>query len=106
MTEDFKEILKQTTKIQAQMKKAQNEMHKQRVTGVAGAGLVKVVLTGRFDAVDVQIDPSLMEDDREVLEDLIVGAINDAVKRVEQMNEEQISNIALDLPFNTKDFPF
>lgn len=105
MTEEFKELLKQTSKIQAQMKKAQNEMHKQRVTGVAGAGQVKVVLTGRFDAIDVQIDPSLMQGDCEVIEDLIAGAINDAVKRVEQMNEEQISNIASEIPFNTRDFP-
>ncbi|MDE0310596.1 MAG: YbaB/EbfC family nucleoid-associated protein [Acidiferrobacterales bacterium] len=106
MTENFKELLKQTTKIQTQMKQAQNEMHKQRVTGVAGAGQVKVVLTGRYDAIDVQIDPSLMEGDREVIEDLIAGAINDAVKRVEQMNEEHITNIASELPFNPRDFPF
>ena len=104
MKEEFQELLKKTSEIQAHMKKAQNELTKQRVVGVSGAGQVKVELTGRYDATSVSIDPSLMEGDREVLEELIAGAINDAVRKVEQMSEEKISSIASEIPFNPRDW--
>lgn len=106
MREEFKQLLQQTTQIQAQMKKVQNELNKQKVVGVAGAGQVKVELTGRYDATSIHIDESLMNGDREVLQDLIAGAINDAVRRVEELSEEKISGIASELPINPREWPF
>lgn len=106
MREDFKELLKQTTQIQAEMRKAQSALNKQTVVGVAAAGQVKVKLSGRYDAKSVHIDESLMSGDREVLQDLIAGAINDAVRRVEELNEATLSGVASELPIKPGQWPF
>ena len=70
------------------MEEAQAELAEREVTGDAGGGMVKVTMTGRNDVRSVSVDPVLMED-REMLEDLIAAAVNDAVRRVERMREEQ-----------------
>lgn len=83
-------LMKQAQKMQEQMAKAQEELAKAEVTGESGAGLVKIVMTGNHNVRRVDIDPSLMEDDKEMLEDLIAAAINDAARRVEENNAEKM----------------
>ena len=104
---DISGLMKQVQQMQEQMQKAQEEMGKREVTGEAGAGLVKVTLNGRYESSAVTLDESLMQEDREVLEDLVSAAINDAVRRVGELNKEQMSGMAsgLNLPPGMK-FPF
>lgn len=84
-------LMKQAQQMQEKMQKMQEELANAEVTGQSGGGLVSVVMTGRHDVKRVSIDQSLMstdEDDKEVLEDLIAAALNDAVRKVEQSSQE------------------
>lgn len=83
-------LMKQAQQMQAKMAKAQEELAKMEVTGESGAGMVKVTMTGSHSVRRVDIDESLMEDDKEMLEDLISAAFNDAVRRVEEQNKEKM----------------
>ncbi len=91
-------ILKQAQKMQEEMQKVQQELAELEVTGEAGGGMVKVTMNGRHEARAVQIDPELMGDDREMLEDLIAAAINDAVRKVEQQSQERLASVTSGLP--------
>ncbi|HSB97876.1 MAG TPA: YbaB/EbfC family nucleoid-associated protein, partial [Spongiibacteraceae bacterium] len=73
------DLMKQAQQLQEQMQKAQEQLAAAEVTGEAGAGLVKVIMTGRHDVKRVVIDPSLLQEDKEILEDLLAAAVNDAV---------------------------
>ncbi|HMU67470.1 MAG TPA: YbaB/EbfC family nucleoid-associated protein, partial [Cellvibrionaceae bacterium] len=75
------DLMKQAQAMQEKMQSMQEEMANREVEGQAGAGLVKVVMTGRHDVRSVSIDPSVMSEDKEVLEDLLAAAVNDAVRR-------------------------
>jgi hypothetical protein len=77
------------------------------VTGQAGGGMVKVVMTGRHDLKRVSIDDSLMQDDKEMLEDLVAAAVNDAVRQLEQVSQEKMGGLTagLNLPGGMK-LPF
>ncbi len=86
-------IMKQAQAMQDKMQNMQEELAKMEVVGEAGAGMVKVTMLGNHNVRHVEIDPSLMEDDKEMLEDLIAAAINDAVRRVEQTNQEKMSEL-------------
>ena len=86
-------ILKQAQAMQENLKKAQEELTKVEVTGAAGGGLVAVTMSGRHDVRKVQIDPSLLQEDKEVLEDLIAAAINDAVRKVEATTQEKLGGL-------------
>jgi hypothetical protein len=86
-------MMKQAQKLQADMQKAQEELARMEVTGQAGGGMVSVVMTGRHDLKRVSIDPSLMKDDKEMLEDLIAAAVNDAVRQLEQKTQERMSGL-------------
>jgi len=88
------DIMKQAQQMQEQMQKAQEEMSNKEVYGESGAGLVKVVMTGRHDVRRVSIDQSLMTEDKEVLEDLLAAAVNDAVRKVEQTSRDAMSGLA------------
>ncbi|NPU94022.1 MAG: YbaB/EbfC family nucleoid-associated protein [Gammaproteobacteria bacterium] len=94
MKGQFGDLMKQAQKVQEQMQKMQEELAKMEVTGESGAGLVKVTMTGRHDVKRVQIDDSLLKEEKEVLEDLIAAAVNDAVRRVEQNNQDKMSGFA------------
>mgnify|MGYP001942318198 CR=1 FL=1 len=83
-------LMKQAQQMQAKMAKAQEEIAKMEVTGEAGAGMVKVTMTGNHNVRRVDIDQSLMEDDKEMVEDLVAAAFNDAVRRVEEQNKEKM----------------
>jgi len=94
MKNQMGDLLKQAQQMQEQMQKMQEELAKAEVTGESGAGLVKVVMTGRHDVKRVNIDDSLLKEDKEVLEDLIAAAVNDAVRKVEQNSQSKIGSLA------------
>ena len=99
-------IMKQAQKMQEEMQKKQAEMANMEVTGEAGGGMVKVVLNGKHEARRVEIDETIM-DDKEMLEDLIAAAINDATHKIEAKNQDQMSDMlgGLNLPPGVK-LPF
>ena len=86
-------LMQQAQKMQERMQKAQEELAQREVEGQSGAGMVKVTMTGKFAVKRVQIDPNLLGDDRDMLEDLVAAAVNDAVKRVETMTQEQMGSL-------------
>lgn len=99
-------IMRQAQAMQENMKKAQEELANIEVTGNAGGGMVTVQMTCRHDVRKVTIDPDLMSDDKEMLEDLLAAAVNDAVRRVEEETKSKMSGITggfnipgLNLPF-------
>ncbi len=100
-------LMKQAQKMQEDMQKAQEEMANIEVTGKAGGGLVSIVMTCRHDVKRVSIDDSLFEDDKDMLEDLIAAAVNDAVRQVEKTSSEKMSGMTagLNLPGGMK-LPF
>lgn len=91
-------LMKQAQAMQDNLKRAQDELARTEVEGQAGAGLVKVTMTCRHDVKRVAIDPSLMSDDRDMLEDLIAAAVNDAVRRVEVTTQEKMAGLTAGMP--------
>ncbi|MAF17168.1 MAG: YbaB/EbfC family nucleoid-associated protein [Marinomonas sp.] len=91
-------MMRQAQKMQENMQKAQEEIGNMEVEGQAGAGLVKVTMTGRHDVKRVSIDDSLFEDDKEMLEDLIAAAINDAVRNIETASKDKMSEATAGMP--------
>ncbi|AFT71276.1 UPF0133 protein [Alloalcanivorax dieselolei B5] len=91
---DMNDLLKQAQAMQEKMKKMQEDAANAEVTGEAGAGLVKVVMNGRHDVKKVELDSSLMSEDKEFLEDLLAAAVNDAVRRVERNQQDAMKNMA------------
>jgi DNA-binding protein, YbaB/EbfC family len=79
--------------MQERMQKMQEEVAKMEVTGESGAGMVKITITGSHNVRRVSIDPSLMADDQEMLEDLIAAAFNDAVRRAEEQNKAKMADV-------------
>ena len=100
-------LMKQAQQMQENMKKMQEQLATVEVEGQSGAGMVKVVMTCRHDVKRVSIDPSLLADDKEMLEDLVAAAMNDAVRRVEATVQEKMSGFTsgLGLPPGIK-LPF
>lgn len=87
-------LMKQAQELQANMQKAQQELAQVEVTGQAGGGMVSVVMTGRHEVRRVRIDPTLPGDDREMLEDLMAAAMNDAVNKLEALMHERFAGLA------------
>lgn len=100
-------MMKQAQQMQENMKKMQDQLALVEIEGVAGAGLVKVLMTCRNDVRRVTIDPSLMSDDKDMLEDLIAAAMNDAVRKAEALTQEKMSGFTagMNLPAGLK-LPF
>lgn len=90
-------LMKQAQQMQENMRKAQDELAKLEVDGQSGAGMVKVVMTCAHDVRRVTIDPSVM-DDREMLEDLVAAAMNDAVRKAEAMTKERMAGFTAGMP--------
>ena len=86
-------LMQQAQKMQERMQKAQEELATREVEGQSGAGMVKVTMTGKHEVKCVQIDPKLLAEDRDMLEDLVAAAVNDAVHRVEAMTQEQMGSL-------------
>ncbi len=94
----FGDMMKQAKDMQERLQEAQASLATLEVIGESGAGMVRVTMTGRHDVRKVDIDPSLRTEDKEVLEDLIAAAVNDAVRRVERANQEKMSELTAGLP--------
>jgi DNA-binding YbaB/EbfC family protein len=100
----FSNLMKQAQEMQANLQKAQEELASLVITGESGGGMVRVVMSGRHEVRSVAIDDSLIGDDKEMLEDLVAAAINDAVQKVERTVQEKFSGLAsgLNLPGGLK----
>ena len=101
------QLMKQAQQMQENMKKAQEEMASLTVTGESGAGMVKIVMTCRHQVQSLDIDDSLIGDDKEMLEDLVTAAFNDAIRKVETIVQEKFSGLTsgMGLPAGLK-LPF
>ena len=86
-------LMKLAQKMQEQMQESQAALANAEFTGTSGAGLVQVVMTGRHDVKRVQLDDSLMSEDKEMLEDLLAAAVNDVVRKVEQASQSNLSDM-------------
>jgi hypothetical protein len=100
-------MMKQAQQLQANVQRAQAEIASLEVTGEAGGGMAKVTMTGKHEVRRVTLDQSLISDDKEMLEDLIAAAINDAVQKVERVSQEKMSSVmgGMNLPPGIK-MPF
>lgn len=95
-------LMKQAQQMQANLEKAQKELALVEVTGQSGAGMVKVTMTGKHDVKRVSIEDALFQDDKEMLEDLIAAAVNDAVRQVEKTSQDRMSGMVpagMKMPF-------
>ncbi|MBI3547400.1 MAG: YbaB/EbfC family nucleoid-associated protein [Gammaproteobacteria bacterium] len=99
-------LMKQAQAMQENMRKAQEQLASIEVMGNSGGGMVSVTMTCRYDVKRIQIDPSLMKDDKEVLEDLVAAAVNDAVRKVEQTTQEKMSGLTAGLNIPGMKLPF
>jgi DNA-binding YbaB/EbfC family protein len=100
-------LMKQAQAMQDNLKRAQDELGSMEVEGQSGAGLVKITMTCKHDVRRVAIDPSLLGEDRDMLEDLVAAAFNDAVRRVEQVSAERMSKVTAGMPLPPgMKFPF
>ncbi len=101
MIPDVSKLLRQFQKIQGEVKKIQEEIAKEEVTGSSGGGMVEVTINGKFEVVDVRIEKKLLKgDDAEMLEDLILAAVNSAMSKVQELIKERLGQITggLQLP--------
>ncbi len=91
-------LMKQATAMQENMKKAQEELANSEVVGAAGSGLVKVTMSGKHMVKRIEIDPSLLADDKDMLEDMLTVAINDAVKQLADTSEAKMGGLSKGMP--------
>ena len=91
-------ILKQAQKMQEDLQRAQERLAQEEVTGESGGGLVKITMNGRHEVKRVAIDPSLLGDDRDMLEDLVAAAVNAAVARVAERTQDSMAGLTAGLP--------
>ncbi len=91
-------MMKQAQQLQEKMQRMQEEVAQMQIIGEAGAGMVKITMTGRHDVKRVEIDDSLIGDDKEMLEDLVAAAINDAVRKVESETQSRMGSVTAGLP--------
>ena len=96
--EGLDDLMKQAQQMQGRVQKLQEEIEKTEVIGESGAGLVKIKMTGRHDVRKVDIDSSLLDETKDVLEDLIAAAMNDAVRRAEKNQQEKMSELTDGIP--------
>lgn len=99
MKGNIAQLMQQAQKMQEQLKKAQAELSDIEVTGQAGGGLVEVVMKGQYDVRKVSIDPQIT-DDREMVEDLVAAAVNDAINKIQEQTQQKMSGLTggLNLP--------
>ena len=92
------DMMKQAQEMQQKMQKLQEEIAAAEVMGESGAGLVKITMTGQHDVKSVHIDESLMSEGKEIIEDLIAAAVNDAVRKVENSQKDRMSELTSGIP--------
>ena len=95
---NMQNVMKQAQAMQDNLKKAQEELATIEVEGESGAGLVKVVMTCKHDVKRITIDPSLLADDKDMLEDLVAAAFNDALRRAEEVSQQKMASVTAGLP--------
>lgn len=95
---DMGKMMKQAQEMQEKMQKLQEDAANASAIGESGAGLVKVTMTGRHDVRKVEIDDSLMQEDKDMLEDLLAAAVNDAVRKVEAASQEKMQQLTAGIP--------
>ncbi|MGI9326192.1 MAG: YbaB/EbfC family nucleoid-associated protein [Pseudomonadales bacterium] len=100
------DLMKQAQAMQEKMQGLQEEMAQAEVNGESGAGLVKIVMNGRHEVRRVNIDPTLLTEDKEVLEDLVAAALNDAIRKVEGLQKEKMAGLAGGMNMPLGGFPF
>ena len=100
------DLMKQAQAMQENLRKAQEELASVEVTGNAGGSMVSVVMTCRYDVRRVTLDPALLKDDKEVVEDLIAAAMNDAVRKVEKTTREKLAGFTSGLGLPDLKLPF
>ncbi|MEY3510410.1 MAG: Nucleoid-associated protein YbaB [Pseudomonadota bacterium] len=91
-------LMKQAQAMQDNLKKAQDELANVEVTGESGSGMVKVLMTCKHQVRRITLDPSLMSDDKEMVEDLLAAAINDAVRKVEETSQARLGKVTAGMP--------
>jgi len=103
--DNLNNLMKEAQKMQKRMQEAQESLTQLEVTGEAGGGMVKITLNGRHNALRAEIKDSLMDEDVEMLEDLVVAAINDAVRRIEGESQKKIKELTsgLNIPTDLMD---
>ncbi len=99
-------IMKQAQEMQEKLKSAQEELAALEVEGAAGGDMVKVVMTCKHDVKRITIDPALMQDDKEIVEDMVAAAVNDAVRKVEKTTQEKMSGLTSGLNIPGLNLPF
>lgn len=101
MNQNLGELMKQAQQMQQRMQEAQKQLSELSVTGEAGSGIVTIQMNGRHDVLKVTIKPSLLDDDIELLEDLVAAAVNDAVRKIEKVSKEKITQLTAGLNIPT-----
>ncbi len=91
-------LMKQAQSMQENLQRAQEELAKIEVEGQSGAGLVKVIMTCKHDVKRISIDPSLLAEDKDMLEELVAAAFNDGVRRAEALTQEKMSKVTAGMP--------
>jgi len=99
-------IMKQAQEMQDKLKSAQEELASLEVEGASGGDMVKVIMTCKHDVKRITIDPVLMEDDKEIIEDMVAAAVNDAVRKVEKTTQEKMSGLTSGLNIPGLNLPF
>jgi len=89
----FGNLLKQAQQMQEDFKRVQEDLANVEITGESGGGMVKVIMTGRHDVRRVTLDPALLKEEKEMLEDLLAAAVNDANRRVEQASQDKLAGL-------------
>lgn len=95
---DMGKLMQQAQEMQGKMQQLQEEAANATAVGESGAGLVKITMTGRHDVRRVEIDDSLMQEEKEVLEDLLAAAVNDVVRRVEKLSKDKMAELTAGMP--------
>ena len=95
---DFTKMLRQAQKLQAQIKEMQEELGRREVEASSGGGMVTAKVSGKKDLISIKIDPQVAGEDMEMLEDLIVAAVNEAQRRVDEMIKDEMSKMTGGLP--------
>jgi DNA-binding YbaB/EbfC family protein len=107
MKQQLAGLMKQAQQMQDNLKRAQDELAQLEVEGVSGAGLVKIVMTCKHDVRRITIDPSLLGDDKDMLEDMVAAAFNDGVRRAEELSQEKMGKLTAGMPLPPgMKFPF
>lgn len=94
-------LMKEAQKMQQRMQEAQQQLSELSVTGEAGGGMIRIKMNGRHDVTDVKINPALIEEEITMLEDLVAAALNDAVRKIEKVSKEKISQLTAGLNIPT-----